>query len=771
MRITAICFFLLSTAWSQVRMAGIIRDRETRQAIPSANIQIMDSFRGTVSNLEGRFQITVDAMPVRLRISHIGYHSQVMNVTVNAEQIIDLAPALLQMPDMVVTAEDPAYNIMRKVIARKKERQNRLRTFVADAYTRLRVANDTAVVMIAESTSRLFWDSKKGTREKTIAKLQTLNLDPAMRGPQAGHLPNLGDDNVEMYGFKLIGPTHPDALDYYDFKLEGRRSQDGRIVYDIAVIPKTSMQPCFSGSLSVLDEEYALLSVEVASRNIHPQEFYLQELSFSCRQQFSRFDSLYWLPVDFNGTDHVRFGIPGLQFPGITATRISSLDHYVINSELADSVFARREQTAAPRQVSNDSLLAFSQRAVPLTMEEARAYRIIDSSMTVDKAFKPKGYLARHVKIQMSPRHAADSSKAKPRWHTSWSPRLGFNRVDGGQFGLATGVDRAGLSLHGFGQYNTASQGWAKGLDIRFQNSPSGWFLRSGWNDQTAATGSVSMYAQQMTALAALLGRPEYFNFFHNQEWSADLGRRLKKTRLVLSAGFKSARQNSLKKTTDFSIVNHSLTKRENPPIENGRFTTMNAHLEWGENENTLGTIGQSGCSLLVEQGMPSLGSDASFTRMEGQLRLRMPTFYRRYLFPNTLDILLCGGTSTGQLPVQSSFILDGRLSILAPFGVIKTMATPWYGHRYTAVYWEHNFRGIPLQWVGLTSLADKGIHVLLHGSAVRVWSHDPAHTDGIYHETGMGINGLLTYFRCDITVRWTGNRAVFVTLAPRKIF
>jgi hypothetical protein len=42
---------------------------------------------------------------------------------------------------------------------------------------------------------------------------------------------------------------------------------------------------------------------------------------------------------------------------------------------------------------------------------------------------------------------------------------------------------------------------------------------------------------------------------------------------------------------------------------------------------------------------------------------------------------------------------------------------------------------------------------------------------DDFYHETGISVNGLLTYVRCDVTVRWHGNRAVFVTLAPRKIF
>ena len=575
-----------------------------------------------------------------------------------------------------------------------------------------------------------------------------------------------------MYGFKLIGPTHPDALDAYDFKLEGRRSQDGRVVYDIAVIPKTTMQPCFAGSLSVLDEEYALVSVDVTSRNIHPQEFYLQKLAFSCRQQFSRFDSLYWLPVDFHGVDQIRFGIPGLQFPGVTMTRISSLDHYRINSDLADSIFIAQSATAKPRQVSTDSLLAFSQRAVPLTMEEARAYRIIDSSLTVDKAFKPTGYLSRYVKVEAKPRTAADSSKLKPRWRNSWSPHLGFNRVDGGQFGLATTVSRAGLILSGFAQYYSAAQRWGKGAEVRLQPSCCTWFGQAGWRDQTAAKGSGSIYAQQMAAAATLLGRADYFDYYHNREWQAAIGQQIKKYHLSWSTGLAGARHRSLAKTTDFSIIRRSDSKRLNPAVADGRYNRLQLRVAWGDNENTLGTIGQSGWTFDLEQGLPSLGSEVSFSRAESRLRLRIPTFYRRYLFPNTLDLLLCGGISTGDLPVQSSFSLDGRLLVLAPFGAFKTIGErPRYGHRHAALFWEHNFRGAPLQWLGLTSLADKGIHLLLHGGAAKIWNRYGERQESLIHETGLGVNGLLTYLRCDVTVRWSEYRAVFITLAPRKLF
>jgi len=40
--------------YSQKLISGYIRDRETREPLPAANIQIVGTFQGTISNTEGK---------------------------------------------------------------------------------------------------------------------------------------------------------------------------------------------------------------------------------------------------------------------------------------------------------------------------------------------------------------------------------------------------------------------------------------------------------------------------------------------------------------------------------------------------------------------------------------------------------------------------------------------------------------------------------------------------------------------------------------------
>ena len=62
----------------------------------------------------------------------------------------------------MVTGEDPARNIMRKVIERKQQWRDSLRTYRAEAYNRFTLANDTGIVSINEVLTDVYWDREKG---------------------------------------------------------------------------------------------------------------------------------------------------------------------------------------------------------------------------------------------------------------------------------------------------------------------------------------------------------------------------------------------------------------------------------------------------------------------------------------------------------------------------------------------------------------------------------------------------------------------------------
>ena len=59
------------------------------------------------------------------------------------------------MPEIVVDNEDPAVRIMRKVIEKKQEWWDRLKSYKAEAYCRTTFSNDTGIVLIRENISAI----------------------------------------------------------------------------------------------------------------------------------------------------------------------------------------------------------------------------------------------------------------------------------------------------------------------------------------------------------------------------------------------------------------------------------------------------------------------------------------------------------------------------------------------------------------------------------------------------------------------------------------
>jgi hypothetical protein len=159
-------------------ITGKVIDKETRESLPSATIQIEGTYTGTISNPAGDFSIQADKLPVWLHVRYIGY--QTANLQISHESsfpvIIEMERSLTELGEIVVTDRDPGLSIMERVIARKQIWRNNLQNYRVDAFTRQVLSSDTSIVSISESNSLLYWDKNSGYREIQLNRKQTLNL-------------------------------------------------------------------------------------------------------------------------------------------------------------------------------------------------------------------------------------------------------------------------------------------------------------------------------------------------------------------------------------------------------------------------------------------------------------------------------------------------------------------------------------------------------------------------------------------------------------------
>ena len=448
--VTIVLFFILSigSGYAQYVIHGIVTDQSTNLPLPYTNIYIQDSFSGTTSNSEGDFSLKIPRIPATLVVSYIGYETQKIRIGDERKRKYKIAlnPTTIEMQRIVVTAdqEDPAIGIMKKVIAKKRTWIDRLKSYKAMAYTRTCIENDTCIVSISESISNLYWDFEAGSREEFVARNSCRQVSYlAEFSPGSKNLLNFYHDDLMLLQHRFVGPTHPQALKFYDFKLADVRSLDGKAVFDIHVLPKSKLQPLFRGRISVLDEDFAMLEVDLKEAGNISFATMLRSFQGHYRQQFHNFGTDYWLPIDSRVIEAIEMDMGLIAFPRGIQKKISRISHYQINVDVSkeiafiDSLAASKSGMPNPPH-DTTAFLAFEK--VPLTKEEQAIFSHPDTTLTLIKAFRPTGMLAnfmirREHDIERDLSETGSYMAVPPR--SSFDYHIWFNRVEGLHLGLA----------------------------------------------------------------------------------------------------------------------------------------------------------------------------------------------------------------------------------------------------------------------------------------------------------------------------------------------
>ncbi len=744
-------------AKSQTLVTGTVRDASSQAPLTSATLQVSGTYRGTVSNPEGMFELSIPSFPAMLIIRYIGYDTDSLRLETAPTAPLDirLRPSQVRMREIVVTGDDPALDIMRRVIQNKRVWRANLFSYQAEAYTRQRLENDTSIVSISESLSDAYWDWKRGTREIVRYKQQTSNIDPSSNFAAATFIPNLYDDNITISGFELVGPTHPDALDYYHFKLEGFRQQDNATVFDILISPKRKLQPTFEGRISILDEEFAMIFADVKPSESVRFPPPIQEFGLRYIQQFSNFGSEFWLPVDVRIEGTIEIGFPGLRFPPFKFNQQSRLDNYLINNGIPDVFFeTTRRLTVDSLSVAQGKLNPRIGMAIPLDAREKYAYDTVDSTMTIEKAFRPKGALARFVSIEDddSPRKEK-SGLAKVV--DGFAPDLYYNRTAGAHVGLSYTIPMSNspVDIRMGGGYNTNAERAFYNAGIkRSKRKPLMWDV--GYSYGIATRFADSMYPQWMTSALPLFGLPDYHAVYTSERISADMTYR---------RGRGSSRRDRRRPVSNIELGVGVTQDRavSLQTLRSVRFSLASAGVG-----APFGITGQDNFRFDIEHSDRAWASEATFTRFSAVIDHRFETWLRRRFLPNVLDMKLIAGTALGDLPVQRHHVLDGSLTAFTPFGGLKTLRSAAYDAKdVLAIHWEHNFRTVPFELLGWDRITEKGVGVIVFGASAKTWRPDNHH-----HEIGVSINSLFGIMRLDAAYR-LDRPGFFAGLSLARIF
>ncbi|PKD43115.1 DUF5686 and carboxypeptidase-like regulatory domain-containing protein [Rhodohalobacter barkolensis] len=781
-RLISFTILLLLTpvyVFSQTEISGTIYDGQTGETLPAATVILENSLRGTISNEEGKYSIQVDQLPVTIRVSYIGYESFNVVVDENSPRVIDvrLFPSVTQMEEIVVTDRDPGLTIMERVIERKKLWRANLDSYQSEAYTRQILENDTSIVSITESSSTLYWQKGEGHREIQKSTRQTSNINADENFAGVRYLPNFYDDNVEIAGYNIVGITHPDALSYYHFKLLETLQMDGVPVYKIEVTPKRKLQPTFKGVAFVLGRQYALVDVDLKPNEVVNFPPPVQDFDLSYKQQFSNYGRDFWLPVDMRIEGRIRIGLIGLQFPAINFKQVSRISDYQVNVSIPDSIF-NNQDTFTKADTTYKEEVTFVE--IPLTDEERRAYETIDSTQTMEEAFRPEGFLARMLDDEEEERSGPLSGIGN-LFPDGVGLRAKYNRVEGVHIGLNYQNEISNLSLNTkiFGGYSFNSETWDYGTNLVKQIATLDRIsldLHLQYQQTMDTQYQSNNYTVGMNSFVTLIGGDDYFNYFRNEQLGVgvEVKNILDKTDLKIMGRHEIHRSTLTDEVVDFRLFDWVNERRLNPGISEGTVRSVSAEIGYNVQERNFGFAGNRQILLKGEFSNSALGSDFDFSSLMVSIDWNFGTFYQRRLFANTLDIHLSGGTILGTPPIQKLGSIDGSLSRFTPFSILKTKPyTPYVGNNFGLAVAEHNFRTIPFEILGLNYFVEKGWGIILFGGAGFAEGTDEfsglsMQSDGIHSEAGVSLNSIFGILRLDFAKRLDAPGYFFGFSVPR---
>lgn len=747
-------------------VSGTVYDAVNGQPLAAANIRIDGTSRGTISNAQGQYRLSLDIGSYRLIFSFIGYRTDTLNIVVdrNVQRDVYLQPVPIQLAEVVVTDEDPAIRIMRKVIENKRLWIEALRSYRFEAFTRRVMRRDTAIASIAESYTTGYWQRGDTLREIVKQRRQTANLPLGFLPPGVESIVNFYDDEIRLAGFRFVGPTAQEAFDYYDFKLLQTREAENRPLYVIQMLPKSRVTPLFRGTLTIAGDSYAVAGVEVTPNEVFTFPL-ISDFQFQYAQQFALYERRFWMPIDIRVRGRVTVSVAGVSIPPIGIEQISSIYDYAINVQLPDTLFQKPRLITTKESEKFDSTFWAQHEVLPLTLEEKIAYEKLDSSQTLQRQFRASGPLASLASFSSSAFRFVD---------------VRYNRVEGLFLGAAYERDSVIALLKGWIGlgYGWSDRRWKGKGGLEFPiDSHRQWSAGAEYFDGIDNVPDENMYSAFAISLMSLLNKIDYRDYYYTRGWRL-FGAVRFVSGLTLRLGYRNERHTSAAMTTNFSLFSRSQTFRLNPAVNEGQLRSLSLLLRYGEGEPILlGLFPQNFIELEGEYSSPSLlSSNFHFARLIGRAEINVQTYSRRLFFAPTLYVRLAAGISNGTLPPQRIFVLESRASGTGFFGSLRTANPRQYGgNAFVMLSLEHNFRSTPFLALNIPFLYKNSIELLVHGSIAQAWNQAPAidlpvPTNGWYYEAGIGLGRLLGLFRIDVTQRLSHARTTFVTIGISRI-
>ncbi|WP_083422005.1 DUF5686 and carboxypeptidase regulatory-like domain-containing protein [Arsenicibacter rosenii] len=357
--IVCICLFIQTIALAQTGIRGTIKTKGG-DPLPYAAIAVKGTQNGTISNAEGRYELTLAPGKHQLLFQYLGFQSQqkaveIDNGFINLDIVLEEQVYNLQEVNAKSSNEDPAYTIMRRAIAKAKFHQLQVQSYTARVYTKasvtvtelpmeflykkqLKEAETEAnfkkgVPILNESVSEVTFKQPNTYREHVIANRNTQGVKVAVNGfyQSSFYQPEVAN---------VVSPLSPKAFAYYKFEYEGTFREQGVDISRINVIPRSYGEGVFRGFIYIIENTWAIHSLQLET-HIPPG------INLSIKQIYNPVRNV-WMPT--NQRFDAKGSFYGAKFTGQYVINLTYKD-FTINPAFVEEVQVIDEKIDKPANV------------------------------------------------------------------------------------------------------------------------------------------------------------------------------------------------------------------------------------------------------------------------------------------------------------------------------------------------------------------------------------------------------------------------------------
>ena len=371
------------------------------------NIYIENTYTGTTSNDNGIYELNISEKGTyTIVFKFIGYKTLKKTVSINSFPFT--LDATLENEDISLTEvvinsdENPANKIIRNAIAHRKKNLENTKTYTSDFYSRgfIKIENvpekilgqeigdldgnldstRSGMIYLSETISKLTYQYPDKLKEHIIASKVSGNDNGFSFNSASSVDFNIYNPTVEI-GNQIVSPIASNAFNYYRYKLEGVFYDDqGHLINQITVIPRRENDRVFSGTIYIVEDQWALYGLELSVTGEQAQIPAAKTITIKQTFSYSDIDKLWALISNNIDFSYGMFGITG------NGRFTAVYSNYNFHPDFTKKTFTSEILSFEKEANKKDSLFWNNKRPVPLTAEEATDYVKKDSIQTIRKS-------------------------------------------------------------------------------------------------------------------------------------------------------------------------------------------------------------------------------------------------------------------------------------------------------------------------------------------------------------------------------------------------